>query len=118
MQKTAIALRATATSKDAAKLAAAGDHLQGICAGCHAKYRPAEPSDGLARYPFYPKRELAKWRDPESWAPRFDVLVQNLFARTYAKSIPCGLTCEPQRAYPRIRHRREGNVLCKKLRCS
>ena len=60
MQKTAIALRATAKSKDAAKLAAAGDHLQEICAGCHAKYRPAEPSDGVARYPFYPKRELAK----------------------------------------------------------
>jgi hypothetical protein len=60
MQKTALALRATAKSKDAAKLAAAGDHLQKICAGCHAKYRPAEPSDGVARYPFYPKRELAK----------------------------------------------------------
>lgn len=60
MQKTAIALRATAKSKDPAKLAAAGDHLQEICAGCHAKYRPAEPSDGVARYPFYPKRELAK----------------------------------------------------------
>jgi len=60
MQKTALALRATAKSKDPAKLAAAGDHLQEICAGCHAKYRPAEPSDGVARYPFYPKRELAK----------------------------------------------------------
>jgi hypothetical protein len=60
MQKTASALRATANSKDAAKLAAAGDHLQEICAACHAKYRPAEPSDGVARYPFYPKRELAK----------------------------------------------------------
>jgi hypothetical protein len=60
MQKTAIALRATAKSKDPAKLAAAGDHLQEICAGCHAKYRPAEPSDGVVRYPFYPKRELAK----------------------------------------------------------
>ena len=60
MQKTASALRATANSKDAAKLAAAGDHLQEICAACHAKYRPAEPSDGVVRYPFYPKRELAK----------------------------------------------------------
>jgi hypothetical protein len=60
MQKTAIALRATAKSKDATQLAAAGDHLQEICAACHAKYRPAEPSDGVARYPFYPKRELAK----------------------------------------------------------
>jgi Cytochrome C' len=60
MQKTAIALRASGKTKDAAKLAAAGDHLQEICAACHAKYRPAEPSDGVARYPFYPKRELAK----------------------------------------------------------
>jgi hypothetical protein len=60
MQKTAITLRATAKTKDAARLAAAGDHLQEICAACHAKYRPAEPSDGVARYPFYPKRELAK----------------------------------------------------------
>ncbi len=60
MSKTAVALRAAAKLKDAAKLAAAGDHLQEICAACHAKYRPAEPSDGVARYPFYPKRELVK----------------------------------------------------------
>jgi hypothetical protein len=60
MQKTAVELRATAKSKDAAKLAASADRLQEICSGCHAKYRPAEPSDGVARYPFYPKRELAK----------------------------------------------------------
>jgi hypothetical protein len=60
MQKTAVALRAAGKAQDAAKLAAAGDHLQEVCAGCHAKYRPAEPSDGVARYPFYPKRELAK----------------------------------------------------------
>jgi Cytochrome C' len=60
MQMTAFALRATAKTKDAAKLASSGDHLQEICAACHAKYRPAEPSDGVARYPFYPKRELAK----------------------------------------------------------
>jgi hypothetical protein len=60
MQKTALALRAAGTAKDAAKLASAGDHLQEVCAGCHAKYRPAEPSDGMARYPFYPKRELPK----------------------------------------------------------
>jgi hypothetical protein len=60
MQKTAVELRATAKSKDAAKLATAADHLQEVCSGCHAKYRPTEPSDGVARYPFYPKRELAK----------------------------------------------------------
>ena len=60
MGKTAVALRAAAKLKDPAKLAAAGDHLQEVCAACHAKYRPAEPSDGVARYPFYPKRELVK----------------------------------------------------------
>ena len=60
MQKTALELRATAQSKDAARLAAAADHLQEVCSACHAKYRPAQPSDGVARYPFYPKRELAK----------------------------------------------------------
>lgn len=60
MQKTAVELRATSKTKDAAKLGAAADHLQEVCSGCHAKYRPSEPSDGLSRYPFYPKRELAK----------------------------------------------------------
>jgi Cytochrome C' len=60
MQKTAIELRGTVKSQDAAKLAAAADHLQEVCSACHAKYRPTEPSDGVARYPFYPKRELAK----------------------------------------------------------
>ena len=60
MRKTAVELRATATHKDAVKLAAAADHLQEVCSACHAKYRPAEPSDGVVRYPFYPKRELAK----------------------------------------------------------
>jgi hypothetical protein len=60
MQKTAVALRAAAKAQDSTKLATAGDHLQEICSACHAKYRPAAPSDGIARYPFYPKRELAK----------------------------------------------------------
>ena len=60
MQKTAVELRATAKSRDAARLAAAADHLQEICSGCHARYRPAAPSDGVTRYPFYPKRELAR----------------------------------------------------------
>jgi Cytochrome C' len=60
MGTTAVALRSAARLKDTAKLAAAADHLQEICAACHAKYRPAEPSDGVARYPFYPKRELVK----------------------------------------------------------
>jgi hypothetical protein len=60
MLKTAVALRAAARAQDAIKLSAAADHLQEICAACHAKYRPAQPSDGVARYPFYPKRELVK----------------------------------------------------------
>jgi hypothetical protein len=60
MLKTAVALRAAAKAQDAAKLGASGDHLQEICSACHAKYRPAQPSDGVVRYPFYPKRELAK----------------------------------------------------------
>jgi hypothetical protein len=60
MQKTAVELRATVKPKDSAKLASAADHLQEVCSGCHAKYRPSEPSDGVSRYPFYPKRELAK----------------------------------------------------------
>jgi hypothetical protein len=45
---------------DQKKLAAAGDHLQELCEGCHTKYRPQTPTDGVSRYPFYPKRELQK----------------------------------------------------------
>jgi hypothetical protein len=30
----------------------------GMPAGTGKKYRPAAPSDGVSRYPFYPKREL------------------------------------------------------------
>jgi len=60
MLKTGLALRAAAKAQDAAKLASSADHLQEICTACHAKYRPAEASDGVARYPFYPKRELVK----------------------------------------------------------
>ena len=60
MQKTALQLRAAVKEKDAKKLGAAGDHLQELCEGCHTKYRPQTPTDGVSRYPFYPKRELAK----------------------------------------------------------
>jgi Cytochrome C' len=60
MQKTALQIRAAVKAMDQKKLAAAGDHLQEICESCHTKYRPQTPSDGLSRYPFYPKRELAK----------------------------------------------------------
>jgi hypothetical protein len=60
MQKTALQIREAVKAKDQKKLAAAGDHLQEICAGCHTKYRPQAPTDGVSRYPFYPKRELQK----------------------------------------------------------
>jgi hypothetical protein len=60
MQKTALQLRVAAKEMDQKKLATAGDHLQELCEGCHTKYRPQTPTDGVSRYPFYPKRELAK----------------------------------------------------------
>jgi hypothetical protein len=60
MQRTALQIRAAAKAKDQQKMAAAADHLQEICEGCHSKYRPQESSDGVNRYPFYPKRELTK----------------------------------------------------------
>jgi hypothetical protein len=60
LQKTAIEVRAAAKAQDQKKMAAAADHLQEICEACHTKYRPQTPSDGISRYPFYPKRELPK----------------------------------------------------------
>jgi hypothetical protein len=60
MQMTAVRIRAAAKAKDAAKFSAAADHLSEICQSCHTKYRPQAPSDGVTRYPFYPKRELAQ----------------------------------------------------------
>jgi hypothetical protein len=60
VQTTALALRAAAKAKDSAKFTGAADHLSEVCQNCHTKYRPEAPSDGVARYPFYPKRELAK----------------------------------------------------------
>ena len=60
LQTTALAIRAAAKAKDPAKFSAAADHLSEICQSCHTKYRPEAPSDGVARYPFYPKREPAK----------------------------------------------------------
>jgi hypothetical protein len=60
VQTTALAIRAAAKAKDSAKFTAAADHLSEICQSCHTKYRPEAPSDGVARYPFYPKRELLK----------------------------------------------------------
>jgi hypothetical protein len=60
VQTTALAIRAAAKAKDSAKFTAAADHLSEVCQSCHTKYRPEAPSDGVARYPFYPKRELAR----------------------------------------------------------
>jgi Cytochrome C' len=60
VQTTALALRAAAKAKDFTKFGTAADHLSEVCQSCHTKYRPESPSDGVARYPFYPKRELAQ----------------------------------------------------------
>jgi cytochrome c' len=60
MQKTAFEIRAAVKATDQKKMAAAADHLQQLCEGCHTKYRPQAPSDGVVRYPYYPKRELVK----------------------------------------------------------
>jgi hypothetical protein len=60
MEKTALAIRAAVKAQDQKKLATAADQLQTTCEACHTKYRPQTPSDGVSRYPYYPKRELAK----------------------------------------------------------
>jgi hypothetical protein len=60
MERTALAIRAAIKAEDQKTLAAVADQLQQTCEGCHTKYRPQTPSDGVSRYPFYPKRELAK----------------------------------------------------------
>ena len=57
-RRAALDLRTAAKARDLPKLSAAGDRLTQVCEDCHAKYRPATPSDGVSRYPFYPKREL------------------------------------------------------------
>jgi hypothetical protein len=60
MEKTAIAIRAAVKAQDQKKMAASADHLQETCEACHTKYRGQTPSDGVSRYPFYPKRESPK----------------------------------------------------------
>ena len=60
LAKTSKQIRAAVKSMDQKALAAAADHLQEICESCHTKYRPQTPSDGVSRFPFYPKRELIK----------------------------------------------------------
>jgi hypothetical protein len=60
MAKTSLKLRAAVKATDPNAMATAADHLQAVCEACHTKYRPQAPSDGVARYPFYPKRELIR----------------------------------------------------------
>ena len=56
IQKTGLQIQDAVQAKDKMKLGAAADHLTDTCQACHDKYRPQTPSDGVARYPFYPKR--------------------------------------------------------------
>jgi hypothetical protein len=56
LQKGAVALRAAVKNKDKAKFDESADVVTANCEACHAKYRPEVPSDGIARYPFYPAR--------------------------------------------------------------
>ena len=60
MEKASLQIRSAVKAMNQKERAAAADHLQEICESCHTKYRPQAPSDGVSRYPFYPKRELAK----------------------------------------------------------
>jgi hypothetical protein len=60
IQKTVLQIRAAAKVKAQDKFTAAADQLSEACQNCSAKDRAEAPSDGLARYPFYPKRGLAK----------------------------------------------------------
>jgi hypothetical protein len=59
VQKTALQIRDAVKAKDLMKLSDGADHLAETCQACHDKYRPETPSDGIARFPFYPKRVLA-----------------------------------------------------------
>jgi hypothetical protein len=60
VQKTALTIRAAGKAKDTERLGNAADHLAEVCQNCHTKYRPDVPSDGVARFPFYPKRVAVK----------------------------------------------------------
>ena len=60
IQTISLQLRAAAKAKDQMKFNAMADQLTATCEACHAKYRPETPSDGVARYPFYPARTLPK----------------------------------------------------------
>ena len=58
VQDTGLKLMAAAKAKDLKALGDQGDHLAEVCQSCHDKYRPEIPSDGVARFPFYPARAL------------------------------------------------------------
>ncbi len=60
VQDDAVKLLAAAKARDLKTLGETGDHLAGVCQDCHDKYRPEIPSDGVARFPFYPAREIKK----------------------------------------------------------
>lgn len=60
MRKTAFDIRAAAKAKNQMAMSDAADHLTEVCQSCHDKYRPATPTDGVVRYPFYPARVLEK----------------------------------------------------------
>ena len=60
IQDTGIKLLAAVKAKDQMKLGEAADHLAETCQGCHDKYRPETPSDGVSRFPFYPARVIKK----------------------------------------------------------
>lgn len=60
VRNTALEARAAGEAKDQARLSTALDHLTEVCQACHDKYRPEIPSDGVARYPFYPPRALSE----------------------------------------------------------
>lgn len=56
LQKAALAARAAAKAKNLEAFSTAADKISEVCLACHTKYRPEVPSDGVVRYPFYPKR--------------------------------------------------------------
>lgn len=58
VQSDGLKLMAAVKAKDFKALQDTGDHLAGVCQDCHDKYRPEIPSDGIARFPFYPAREM------------------------------------------------------------
>jgi hypothetical protein len=58
--KTALQIHDAVKTKNLTAMSDAANHLTEVCQSCHDKYRPESPSDGVARYPFYPVRKLPK----------------------------------------------------------